>query len=155
VYNTARYFLAFTAFTSHDRQLVLLVLGTVSVLSLAFILVSQVLGLFAPHLGWNYSTRAPYNRVQVFLNYASSLLILCPAVVNFVLVFVWHRSPDHALSLEGRCHWDIDVVWSGAGFECDDHHSVKWAWWLAGAIVRLLLTAFFIVRKISLNRLAQ
>ncbi|KAI0691808.1 hypothetical protein BC835DRAFT_1521174 [Cytidiella melzeri] len=143
-YNTTRYFLAFTIYTSHDRQVILLVLGSVAVLSLALALTSQLLRTFAPHFGWNHATNSLYSRTQICLNSISSILLLGPAVVNVVFVVLWRRSPDKAQSLQGRCHWDIDVVWSGTGFECDAATAIDWGFWLAGALVRLVLTALIL-----------
>ncbi|KAI0085517.1 hypothetical protein BDY19DRAFT_438484 [Irpex rosettiformis] len=141
IYNTIRYFLAFTTYPSHDRQVAALTLGSVAALSLALTLTSQVLGIFSPHFGWNYSATSLYTRLQTCLNYAASVLLLGPAIVNVVLTVLWRRSSDHAQSLQGRCHWDIDVVWSGTGFECGVDHTVSWGYWLAGAVARLVLTA--------------
>ena len=43
----------------------------------------------------------------------------------------------------GRCGWDIDVVWSGLGGQCE--HSPAWGSWIAGSLVRLILTAAVLV----------
>ncbi|KAI0799608.1 hypothetical protein BC629DRAFT_1591787 [Irpex lacteus] len=115
LYNATRYFLAFTIYTSPDRQVTSLVLGSVAVLALMLALTSQVLGLFAPHFGWNYSAASFYTRLQIFLNYATSVLLLVHS---------------RALPL------GIDVVWSGVGFQCGGGSAVKWGYWLAGALVR-------------------
>lgn len=145
VYNTVRYFVAFTVYTSHGRQIAVLVLGTVTVLSFALIVVARLLALFAPHLGWKQKPSSPYPKIQAALRYAASTLLLGPPVVNIVLVFVWKHAPDTSESVQGRCHWDIDVSWSGRGFECDARDAVSWGFWLAGALVRLLVTALVIV----------
>lgn len=145
MYNTVRYFVAFTIYTARDRQIALLVLGTASALSFAFLSLSILLSFFAPPLGWKHQSRSLYTRLQILLNYSASVLLLGPAVANIVFVAVWRRSPDPGLSLQGRCHWDIDVFWTGTGFQCDVTHAVAWGYWLAGAIVRLVFTASILV----------
>lgn len=120
-------------------------LGSVAVLSVALTMTSSLLALFAPHFGWNYSSKSPYTRLQIFLNISSSILLLGPAVVNIVLTLLWRRSPDHDQSLQGRCHWDIDVAWSGTGFQCDATKAIAYGYWLGGAIARLVVTVLILV----------
>ncbi|KAI0772414.1 hypothetical protein BD413DRAFT_474121 [Trametes elegans] len=143
VYNMVRYFVGATLHRYRDRQIVGLVLGSCAALSIACILLSIIIAASAPHLGWYYRPRSTHVLLQDFLNYSSSLCLLAPAVVNFVLVFVWRDPSDTLNSLGGRCHWDIDVVWSGLGGQCD--HSPAFGYWLAGALVRLVLTAVVII----------
>ncbi|KAH9837739.1 uncharacterized protein C8Q71DRAFT_754228 [Rhodofomes roseus] len=137
-YNTIRYFLAFAIYPYHDRQLILLSLGTCTAFSLTFILISVLIGAFAPYLGWTSRPNAPHAVVQVILTYMSSALLLSPAVVNLAFVFVWRHTPNLINTLVHRCRWDIDVFWSGLGSQCNV--SPSWAEWLAGSVVRLVLT---------------
>lgn len=145
MYNTVRYFVAFTVYTTRDRQIALLVLGTAAALSFASLMLSILLSLFVPHLGWKHRSRSSYTRIQALLTYTASLLILGPAIVNVIFVAVWRHSSDPGLSVQGRCHWDIDVLWTGTGFECDVNHAVSWGAWLAGSVVRLIFTAVVLV----------
>lgn len=145
MYNTIRYFVAFTVYTARERQIALLVLGTAAALSFASLILSLLLSLFAPHLGWKQRSRSSYARLQILLTYTASFLILGPAIVNLVFVAVWRHSSDPGLSVQGRCHWDIDILWTGTGFECDVKDAVSWGAWLAGSVVRLVLTALVLV----------
>ncbi|KAI0946294.1 hypothetical protein AcV7_010309 [Taiwanofungus camphoratus] len=145
IFNTVRYFVASTIYKSRDRQIILLVLGTSTALSVASIIASLTIAAFAPHLGWAYRHNAPHIVVQTVLKYLASALLLGPAVVNLVLVFVWRHSTDAISTLLGRCHWDIDVVWSGTGRRCDTSHSPAWGYWIAGSVVRVILTLIVLV----------
>ncbi|KAI0673148.1 hypothetical protein C8Q78DRAFT_969883 [Trametes maxima] len=139
VYNTVRYYVGAMLHQYRDRQIVGLVLGSCAALCIACLLVSIIIAASAPHLGWYYKPRSTNVLLQDFLNYSSSLCLLAPAVVNFVLVFFWRNPSDVLNSLRGRCHWDIDVVWSGLGGQCEN--SPAWGYWVAGSLVRLLLTS--------------
>ena len=143
-YNTIRYFIAFTIYPYHDRQLILLALGTCSTLSLTLLAVSVLIDIFAPHLGWVYRPNAPHAIVQTILIYLSSALLFAPAVVNLAFVFLWRHPLDPINTLVRRCRWDIDVFWSGLGSQCNAARS--WAEWLAGSLVRLVLTLAILVR---------
>ncbi|KIP03030.1 hypothetical protein PHLGIDRAFT_130393 [Phlebiopsis gigantea 11061_1 CR5-6] len=145
VYNTIRYFIAFSIYTARDRQIALLVLGSAAALSFALLVSSLLLSLLAPHLGWKYRFRSGYTRIQALLSYMASFLLLGPAVVNVVFIALWRDSSDPGLSIHGRCHWDIDVLWTGTGFECDVNDAVPWGSWLAGSVIRLFLTAGVII----------
>ncbi|KAI0830298.1 hypothetical protein BC628DRAFT_1313857 [Trametes gibbosa] len=143
IYNTARYYIGVTLHQYRDRQIIGLVLGSCTALCIACLLVTIIIATSGPHFGWYYRPRSTHVLLQDFLTYTSSLCVLAPAVVNLVLVFLWRGPSDTLNSLRGRCHWDIDVVWSGLGGQCD--HSPAWGTWLAGAVVRLLLTAAIII----------
>lgn len=146
MYNTVRYYMGAMQHQYRDRQIVAIVLGSCSALCVACILVSIIIAASAPHLGWYHRPRSTHVLLQDFLNYSSSFFVLAPAVANFVLVFVWKNPSDPLNSLHGRCHWDIDVVWSGLGGQCQS--SPAWGTWLAGALVRLILTVSVIVCRI-------
>ena len=77
------------------------------------------------------------------LHFLVSFFLFTPAVVNLVLVFVW-RHAGSGLSLRGRCHWNLDVVWVGVGGQCVPD-APAWGVWLAAAISRLILTAIVLV----------
>jgi hypothetical protein len=133
-------------YTERTRQIALLTLGSSVALSLFSSLLSLLLSIFAPHLGWKHNTRSLYTRIQILLVYSTSILLLAPAIANLVFVAIWRRSSNPALSSEGRCRWDIDILWSGNGFACDAKRAVPWGYLLAGSVVRLALTASIIVR---------
>ncbi|KAJ2965894.1 hypothetical protein NUW54_g13963 [Trametes sanguinea] len=122
VYNTVRYFVGAMLHPYRDRQIVAIVLGSCAALSVACVLVSIIIDASAPQLGWYYKPRSTHVLLLDFLNYSSSFCVLAPAIVNFVLVLVWRDSADPLNSLRGRCHWDIDVVWSGLGGHPPDPH---------------------------------
>ncbi|KAI0693091.1 hypothetical protein C8T65DRAFT_668748 [Cerioporus squamosus] len=143
IYNTIRYYLGAWLHPYRERQVIALVLGSCTALCIACNAVSVIISATAPHLGWYYRPRSKHVLLQSFLHYSSSLCVLGPAVVNFVLVFLWRNTGDASNSLRGRCRWDIDVVWSGLGGECG--HSPAWGYWVAGSSVRLILTAAFLI----------
>jgi len=70
--------------------------------------------------------------------------LLAPAIVTFILVFAWRNTADIDMRFRGRCHWDIDVVWSGPGSRCE-RHAPSWGAWLAASIVRLVFTLVVLV----------
>ncbi|RDX47657.1 hypothetical protein OH76DRAFT_726007 [Lentinus brumalis] len=143
IYNTIRYYLAAWLHPYRERQVIALVLGSCTALCIACNAVSVIISATAPHLGWYYRPRSKHVLLQSILHYSSSLCVLGPAIVNFVLVFIWRNSQDTANSLRGRCRWDVDVVWSGLGGECVN--SPAWGYWVAGSLVRLILTAVFLI----------
>ncbi|RPD77216.1 hypothetical protein L226DRAFT_533220 [Lentinus tigrinus ALCF2SS1-7] len=143
IYNTIRYYLSAWLHPYRERQVIALVLGSCTALCVACNAVSVIISATAPHLGWYYRPRSKHVLLQSFLHYSSSLCVLGPAIVNFIFVFLWRNAQDTVNSLRGRCLWDIDVVWSGLGSECD--HSPAWGYWIAGSVVRLILTAAFLI----------
>lgn len=145
LYTTIRYFVAFTIYSARDRQIALLVLGIASALSFAATLSTLFLSFLAPHLGSRRQSRSLYTRIFALLSYSASLLLLGPAVANVAFVVIWRHSTDPGLSAQGRCHWDIDIFWTGTGLQCNGSNAVLWGSWLAGSIVRLVLTALILV----------
>ncbi|KAI0758918.1 hypothetical protein C8Q74DRAFT_1300772 [Fomes fomentarius] len=141
-YNTVRYYISAWLHPYRERQVVSLVLGSCTALCLAFNVISVVITATAPRFGWWYRPRAKHLLLQAFLRYSSSICLLAPAVVNVILVVLWRRTSD-VNTLQGRCHWDIDVVWAGLGGQCDQ--ATPWGFWLAGSIVRLVLTAAIVI----------
>ncbi|CCM00702.1 uncharacterized protein FIBRA_02742 [Fibroporia radiculosa] len=143
VYNTVRYYLAASLYSYRERQIILLVLGTSAALSLTLIFTALIIALFAPQLGWVHRPGAPHVLVQACLSFCASALLLGPAIINLVFVFLWRHSSNTDNTLQGRCHWDVDVFWSGLGVRCE--RSPAWGSWVAGAVVRLVLTFAFLV----------
>ncbi|CAL1698185.1 unnamed protein product [Somion occarium] len=153
-YNTVRYFVALRTFTSHDRHIILLTLGSVSALSTALVLISLSLSAFATYLGWKESNyRHLYNIIQSFLGHSAAFFLLGPAVVNLVFIVIWRSSSSEpADTVQGRCTWDIDALWSGSTSLCDPNRATPWGFWLVGAIVRLVLTVAVTLAYLLLSR---
>ncbi|EMD30901.1 hypothetical protein CERSUDRAFT_120243 [Gelatoporia subvermispora B] len=143
VVNTIRYFLAVALYPSRTRRIVAVALGAGTALSLALELASFGVATLAPRFGRRKAYRSPHVLAQCTLGYLASFLLLGAAAVNFALVFAWRRTPDRVNTLQGRCQWDIDVVWSGEGEQCGG--APAWGFWLVGALVRLLLTLVILV----------
>ncbi|OCH92565.1 hypothetical protein OBBRIDRAFT_773220 [Obba rivulosa] len=142
VINTIRYFLAVALYTSRTRRIVAVALGTGTALSLALELASLLVAAGTPPFGQR-APNALHIIVQCTVGYLASILLFGPAAVNFALVFAWRHTTDRVNTLQGRCQWDIDVVWSGEGEQCGG--APPWGFWLAGALVRLLLTLAVLV----------
>ena len=145
VYNTVRYFIAFASYRSRTAQTISLVLAACTTLATGLNLASNLLACFSFHL---VSTRISHNSLHTarkILRYLASFFLLAPAVVSFVLVFVLRNAQDSDLHFLGRCHWDIDVVWSASRNHCGNAAPL-WGAWLAATIVRLIVTLVFIVR---------
>ena len=142
-YNTVRYYIG--AFLHHfrERQVISLVLGSCTAFCVACNTLSVVITASAPHLGWYYKPRSKYILFKCFLHYCSSISLIVPALVNLVFTFLWRNPASVENSIQGRCYWDIDVVWSGLGGQCSN--SPAWGFWLAGSLVRLVLTAGVLV----------
>lgn len=141
-YNSIRYFLSFPSFISQERQLFALVLGASTTLSLALVGASILFNvLLPPDIDFPISSGIINIIQRIVLPYFASWFILAPSIVNFVLVFVWKHSSDPQKTLQGRCSWDIDVVWSGIGMRCRaPGSSPGWPPWLIGAFFRLVFT---------------
>ncbi|KAI0791036.1 hypothetical protein C8Q75DRAFT_86218 [Abortiporus biennis] len=153
VYNTTRYYAAATIYTTHERRTIVLILGSLSGLSSVLVLCSFILSAIGYHLlGRNLGPHFVYFSLQSLLGFSSCLLLSAPAVVNFIFVFLWRSSPVPSESLEGRCHWDLDIFWSGTGSQCDSTESISWTLFLVGAVLRLVFTlvavfAFFFTSR--------
>ena len=85
------------------------------------------------------------------LAYLSSTFVLGLTIINLVLVNIWrtpHNSAQFGRSIQGRCHWGLDVVWSGTGMACARADNKPFGGWLSAAISRSVVSALFIVRAI-------
>ena len=141
---TVRYFIASMIYTTPDRQVILIALGTSSTAAIVLISVSLLLFVYSSRCGWSPRLRRFMRNGSAVPFALSFLLITAPAVVNLVLVFLWRDTSDDT-SIQGRCHWDVDVAWSGTGRRCSPSTSPAWGYWLAGAALRLLLTIAVLV----------
>jgi len=141
IYNTIRYFLSFPGFFSRQRQIISLCLGTSTTLCVAVLVSSLLLAVLNPCAHGDPSSVIEFTR-GLALPYLASFLLVAPAIANLILVVMWRTSNDPHTTLRGRCHWDIDVVWSGVGLVCD--RSPSFASWLSGAVSRLCITSLVI-----------
>ena len=122
--------------------MVSLALGTSAALSIVFLLSATVLSTFRPFLLLCHFPIRSLLVIDNILHYLSSLFLLGPAVVSFMLVFIWRHSPDPELTLGGRCRPDIDVVWSVTSANC---RPPAWDTWLALSTLRVIITLAIIV----------
>ncbi|KAF5353258.1 hypothetical protein D9756_008036 [Leucocoprinus leucothites] len=142
IYNTARYFIAFTAYDSDVGQSVSLALGICTGVSFAFLATAAIFSFFKLHLLMHsFSLRILTLTITASL-YLSSLTLLAPAIVNMVMLCIWRNSSDPELSTEARCRIDIDVVWSHSNQKCSEPYG--WGALMALAATRLGLTAVLI-----------
>ncbi|KAF9552306.1 hypothetical protein CPC08DRAFT_714729 [Agrocybe pediades] len=146
VYNTVRYFLAFTLYgrQSHLGQVLSLALGICSGVSFILAFIFFVMAALMNRMV-NFGIVYRYIvGVRSALHYSSSLLIFSPTVANLVMVFLWRESINEQYDLHHRCHFDIDVVWSVTKRHCNDS-SPSWGVWVAVSAVRLALTLAILV----------
>ena len=145
IYNTVRYFLAFTMYNSTAGQAMSLALGISTGSSFALLVCAAILSVFQPYLlhhGVPLKTLLFSRKsIQAF----SSFLISAPAVYNLVMTIIWRNSTDDELNFQHRCHLDIDVVWSVSGANC---RGLTWGPWFALSIIRLILTLVIIVSSL-------
>ncbi|KAH9964835.1 hypothetical protein BC827DRAFT_891147 [Russula dissimulans] len=139
-YTAVRYFIAYSVYQDRTRRSVALSLGICSLLSLIFV-VALALSFVLPY---QVSRRRRFlGKFSYPLQFLVSFFLFAPTVVNLVLVIVW-RHARSSLSLRGRCHWNLDVVWVGVGGQCGTH-APAFGVWLTAAIVRLALTVVVLV----------
>jgi hypothetical protein len=144
-----RYFISYVRYTSSQAMTISLILGTSVTVSLTLLLSAVLLAIFQPLLFLGSATNLNLRTTRVVLHSLSSLTLLGPAIVNLVFTFVWRRSPDDEVRVEGRCHIDVDVIWSGPSRRCDTSFAPPWRVWLALAALRVFLTAVVVVRDPS------
>jgi hypothetical protein len=117
-YTTIRYIIAYVVYSNRTRRVVALSLGITSLLSL---LVAGALALSLVIPRHTNHSRPISQSLGKSLRHASHVLVsfflFVPAAVNFALIFAW-RNTRTEFSLHGRCHWGLDVVWTGVGGQC-------------------------------------
>ncbi|KAH8988317.1 hypothetical protein EDB92DRAFT_1948005 [Lactarius akahatsu] len=144
-YTTIRYFIAYAVYSeSGIRQSVALSLGISSLLSL-LVAAALALSVVVPR---HFTLSRPLSRslgksLRHVSQFLASFFLFVPAAVNLALVFSW-RNTGSELSLRGRCHWSLDVVWVGVGGQCTPH-APAWGVWLAAAVSRFVLTAAILI----------
>jgi hypothetical protein len=139
-YTAVRYFIGFTIYTSaSSRRIITSILGSISLLSLVLSVSSLLLISLTP---------SPSNTLLgLFLEYALATFALTPAITNFILVFLWRHAADQEETLQSRCHWDVDVAWTGTGSQCQ--HGPGFGAFIAAASARLALTLLVLVSSRS------
>jgi hypothetical protein len=146
IYNTARYFIAFTVYDSEEGQIVSLALGLCTGISFALLAIATIFSFFKLHLLMHSISLRFLTLIITSSLFLSSLTLVTPAIVNMVMLFVWRNSSDQELSTETRCRVDIDVIWSGSNQLCSEPYG--WGALLAFAATRLGITAVLIVSTV-------
>jgi len=119
-------------------------LGIASSLSFLFAAALALSSVLPCHVTRHRPHLRLLHRVLPFL---VSFFLFAPTVVNLVLVLVWRNARSSNLTLRGRCHWSPDIVWAGVGGQCANH-APAFGVWLTAAILRLILTASILVRRV-------
>ncbi|KAF8154224.1 hypothetical protein B0H34DRAFT_720981 [Crassisporium funariophilum] len=140
-YNTVRYFLAFTVHPESTSQVFCLALGISAGLAFALAFTSFMLSVIRrKHNSLAHGSGSKsLSYFRSTLHYLSSFFLLGPALVSFVLVFIWRHSSNPHFNLGNRCRVDIDVVWSVTNNLCNNK-SPPWRIWVALSSLRLALT---------------
>ena len=146
-YNATRYFLVFKKYQTNDGQLASLVLGISTGAAFAFSLSASISSLLRPYLPVHFISTRSLWLFRVFLRSLASSLLIGAAVVNVVLLFIWHNPRIPELNVRQHCHLDIDVLWSTFDPDCKP---TPWGSWLAASLVRLVLTFCILVCPIFL-----
>ncbi|KDR78295.1 hypothetical protein GALMADRAFT_245399 [Galerina marginata CBS 339.88] len=146
VYNTVRYFMAFVIYgrEASTGQIFCLALGISTGLSFALTFCSFVLSAIRYNLLTHSQAYKYLTRICPTMNYLSSILLLAPAVANFVLLFTWRNSPNSRYNLQQRCHLDIDNVWSASVNPCTNK-SPSWSLLVILSTLRLFFTSLILV----------
>jgi len=145
VYCTVRYFIAVQTYRGdHVRSRYALGMGITSAFTIVFFASETSMTL-------RFSDNQFYRRLRNVVHslaYLSSALVLGLTIINLVLVNIWwapHNSAQFGRSIQGRCHWDLDVVWSGTGMACAQDGATPFGDWLGAAIVRSVISAVFVI----------
>ncbi|KAF8550653.1 hypothetical protein OG21DRAFT_388637 [Imleria badia] len=129
-YTTVRYCLASADGLGDAERVCTLVLGVMSAFAVALVIISILMPLFPQqsrlHV-WRY-TRSLFRACYL-------LLLSASAVVNLVLVLVWHPSQ--------LCSWDIDISWYTSAIDTTTSpcHTASFAAWITATILRVVLTS--------------
>lgn len=92
--------------------------------------------------------------LQHTLAFIAAGLLLAMAILNLILVNAWRTpgSPTDTRTIQGRCHWDVDAIWSGTGLSCAKARGatgggapVSFGAWLGAAISRVVITLLVLV----------
>lgn len=150
LYNTIRYFYAFTIYESPTGQSYSLALGTSTGLSFACLACAVILALSESALSLHGITFQRLLSARQWLHYISSFLLIAPAIVNFAAVFSWRNATDSQLMTAHRCQVDIDIIWSTSYTLCN-LKSPSWGVWLTLSVLRLLFTLLLLVAHLMIS----
>ncbi|GAW06763.1 hypothetical protein LENED_008709 [Lentinula edodes] len=142
VYNTVRYFIAYTIYDSLQGQTTAIVLGTSTAVCFAFLICAAAVSAFQPHL---IRAHIPIHSLLVMravFRYLAAFFLVSPAIVNLALTVVWRSSSVSELIPELRCRLDVDVVWSINTRICN---RTTLAGWLGLSIFRLIFTLIVVI----------
>lgn len=128
-YTIIRYFLAFADGLGNAKHVLALVLGIMSALAVAFVIVSILMPLFPQQShprAWRYT--------RSLLRACYLLLLSSGAMMNVVLVLMWHPSK--------LCNWDIDISWHISAMNTVNSpcHTASFTAWITAAVLRLIVT---------------
>ncbi|KAK7044095.1 hypothetical protein VNI00_007811 [Paramarasmius palmivorus] len=139
IYNTVRYFIAYTIYSSREGEAVSLALGTSTAVGFAFFLCEAALAGFQSRL---IAVHVPLRSLLIsrtILLYIACFFLCAPSVVNLVVTIIWRHSHSTELDTDSRCQLDIDIIWS-----INPSKSIcaydNWTAWLALAIFRVAFT---------------
>lgn len=150
LYNTIRYFYAFTIYESPAGQSYSLALGTSTGLSFACLACAVILALAEPALSLHGIAFRRLLSARQWLHYISSFLLTVPAIINFAAVFSWRNATDPQLMTAHRCHVDIDIIWSTSYTLCD-LKSPSWGVWLTLSVLRLFVTLVLLLAHLKIS----
>ncbi|KIK66267.1 hypothetical protein GYMLUDRAFT_38080 [Collybiopsis luxurians FD-317 M1] len=142
LYNTIRYFIAYTMFNSTPGQAAALALGTSTAVCATCLGCAAVLSAFQLYLIRSHVPIHSLLILRTAFRYLASFCLLSPAIVNLALTIVWRNSSIPELVPELRCRLDVDIVWSVTNGICN---STVFAQWLGLAIFRVVLTGFLTI----------
>ncbi|KAJ4484125.1 hypothetical protein C8J55DRAFT_559254 [Lentinula edodes] len=148
VYNTVRYFIAYTIYDSLQGQTTAIVLGTSTAVCFAFLICAAAVSAFQPHL---IRAHIPIHSLLVMravFRYLAAFFLVSPAIVNLALTVVWRSSSVSELIPELRCRLDVDVVWSINIGICN---RTTPAGWLGLSIFRLIFTLIVVILFLSVS----
>ncbi|KAJ4480893.1 hypothetical protein J3R30DRAFT_2375470 [Lentinula aciculospora] len=142
VYNTARYFIAYTIYDSLQGETTAILLGTSTAMCFALLTCAAAVSSFQPHLIRAHIPVYSLLVVRTIFRYLAAFFLIAPTIVNLALVIIWRRSSVSELVPDLRCRLDADVVWSVTAGICD--HTTA-AQWLGLSIFRLIFTLIVVV----------
>ncbi|KAI3604149.1 hypothetical protein WG66_010122 [Moniliophthora roreri] len=146
IYNTVRYFIAYSIYSSREGQAVALALGSVSAVCFASIMCEAALAASQPELIAAQLPSQTSLLLRTIILSLGSFFLLASSVVNLALTIVWRHSALRELDIDSRCRLDVDVVWSisSSTSMCS---GANWTAWLSLAVFRI---AFTFVLSLSL-----
>lgn len=151
---TVLYLLSFSRYQSLLGASFALALGASSTFAFGLLVTSAILSLFSfTVLTSMHVSTAFIDGSRRVLGAMTSFFVGAPALINLALVIIWRdpNGPTFASATGtrevlylARCHWDVDIIWSGPtnSYPC---YRYGWGVWLAAALVRAIVTLGIIV----------